>query len=279
MADSAEGCSSYDGVNAVLRGLHAARSARAGAPAALAELAPASGPVQQDAEGAEDAECLAETLRFGPQDVVLCSEHGPRALCTRCCGFAAGVEVPRAAYDAFCRAYSEVAYFERPAASEMRQLAVPVRSLAAGEVLFAPFAALVRQLGPRPGELFLDLGSGTGRAVASHRSDVCIFPSARTIEEHPRSFGEKATHETDESTGNGRPSDGQVVAWALLQPRCRARGVEIRAPLHAEATAVRDRLPREAQRRVELLHGDLFHAGGWGEADVFLVNTPASTSS
>ncbi|CAK0854860.1 unnamed protein product [Prorocentrum cordatum] len=234
MADSAEGCSSYDGVNAVLRGLHAARSARAGAPAALAELAPASGPVQQDAEGAEDAECLAETLRFGPQDVVLCSEHGPRALCTRCCGFAAGVEVPRAAYDAFCRAYSEVAYFERPAASEMRQLAVPVRSLAAGEVLFAPFAALVRQLGPRPGELFLDLGSGTGRAV---------------------------------------------VAWALLQPRCRARGVEIRAPLHAEATAVRDRLPREAQRRVELLHGDLFHAGGWGEADVFLVNTPASTSS
>eukprot|EP00959_Pyramimonas_sp_CCMP1952_P124302 2598709-Pyramimonas_sp.AAC.1 len=43
-----------------------------------------------------------------------------------------------------------------------------------------------------------------------HRSDVCTFPSARTIEERPRSFGEQNhARNRRKSTGNGRPSHGE----------------------------------------------------------------------
>ncbi|CAK9074181.1 unnamed protein product [Durusdinium trenchii] len=57
-------------------------------------------------------------------------------------------------------------YFERPNDCEMALLSqVPRRSLAAGEILFPSFAALVQDV--NKGGHFIDLGSGTGRAVVA----------------------------------------------------------------------------------------------------------------
>ncbi|CAK9062878.1 Histone-lysine N-methyltransferase ATXR2 (Protein SET DOMAIN GROUP 36) (Trithorax-related protein 2) (TRX-related protein 2), partial [Durusdinium trenchii] len=66
----------------------------------------------------------------------------------------------------FSQAYSAMPYFERPNDCEMALLSqVPRRSLAAGEILFPSFAALVQDV--NKGGHFIDLGSGTGRAVVA----------------------------------------------------------------------------------------------------------------
>ncbi|CAE7392704.1 MOK, partial [Symbiodinium necroappetens] len=106
---------------------------------------------------------LLPKQRFSCQEVVFCS-HPAHARCLQCAGRTCP-EVPQTAYVLFHNAYSAVAHFKAPSKAEASALPVPRRSLAAGEILFASFAALVHDLGR--GKRFLDLGSGTGRAVVA----------------------------------------------------------------------------------------------------------------
>lgn len=106
----------------------------------------------------------SEVLKFGAWEVVLCN-HGQHTGCLQCIG--REVEVPVQAYEAFHEAYKQVPPMTRPTDEELRGLAVPPRSLAAGEVRFLSFASLVAALAPARTAHFLDLGSGTGRAVTA----------------------------------------------------------------------------------------------------------------
>eukprot|EP00435_Cladocopium_sp_Y103_P038858 s1099_g10.t1 len=102
-------------------------------------------------------------MNFSVQEVVWCP-HGAHARCVQCTGRHVP-QTPLTSYVEFCKAYSAIPYFERPSAEEAAQLGVPARSLAAGEILFPSFCALVGDL--QKGGTFLDLGSGSGRAAVA----------------------------------------------------------------------------------------------------------------
>ena len=133
-------------------------------------------------------DCKGEMMQFLPAEQVLCN-HGDRARCLQCSGRKV-VELPMNAFASFSRAFSAVPHFTRPSASELASLAVPSRSLAAGEILFPSFAALVLHvLCPSPTACFLDLGSGTGRAVVAW---ALIMPKSEAVGVEIRS----SLHET-----------------------------------------------------------------------------------
>merc|ERR1712224_728357 len=91
---------------------------------------------------------------------------GPAGRCMRCAGRSV-FDVPVTAYSSYCRTFQDVPHFTHPTAEEARSYMVPVRSLVAGEITFAAFVALASTLNVSPGERFLDLGSGVGRAVVA----------------------------------------------------------------------------------------------------------------
>eukprot|EP00931_Biecheleriopsis_adriatica_P064292 TRINITY_DN39099_c0_g1_i2.p1 TRINITY_DN39099_c0_g1~~TRINITY_DN39099_c0_g1_i2.p1 ORF type:complete len:280 (+),score=54.34 TRINITY_DN39099_c0_g1_i2:97-936(+) len=150
--------------NALLRSLHAERLARGrgGHPAGYAENT--SGHAVQ--EPLPSCTPVQSILRFSLSEVVSCS-HGEKARCLQCAG-REPPEVPSGVHADFCSAFAAVEHITRPTASELASLTVSIRSLAAGEILFPSFAALILQvLKPGRRDHFLDLGSGTGRAVVS----------------------------------------------------------------------------------------------------------------
>lgn len=118
-----------------------------------------------------DVEVWTALTHFTLADVVDC-RHSPTGRCLQCSGREV-LNVPLAVYTAYCQAFQGVPHFQSPTAVEASQHGVPLRSLVAGEVVFPAFAALAAELAPRPGERFLDLGSGVGRAVVAW---ALLFP-------------------------------------------------------------------------------------------------------
>mmetsp|Transcript_73972 Transcript_73972/g.128346 ORF Transcript_73972/g.128346 Transcript_73972/m.128346 type:complete len:352 (-) Transcript_73972:63-1118(-) len=159
---SDSGVGSYGEANSLLRGLHAEQAARRRA----ADPSTAEAPTLATTPAAQsDVEVWQGATRFAMSDVVMC-RHGPGGCCLQCAGRTA-CNVPAAVYGEYCRAFQGVAHFSHPSPDEARRYSVPARSLVAGEVEFAAFAALVSSLGVVPGERFLDLGSGLGRAAVA----------------------------------------------------------------------------------------------------------------
>lgn len=163
--DPDAGC--YAASNALLRGLHAGRADRQRDAAAEA--------VPQPPRSLEPLDFLAPwpaSAQFSLSDVVFC-DHGPAGRCLRC----AGRQVPSvsgSAHGLYQQAFSGIAAFSRPSAEEARRYAVPQRSLAAGEVVFPAFAALLSSLNIVAADRLFDVGSGVGRAVVAF---ALLYPS------------------------------------------------------------------------------------------------------
>lgn len=153
---------SYGVANTLLRGLHAEQAARRRQtdPSMAAESTQVGTAPDQ-----ADIEVWQGETRFAMSDVVNC-RHGPGGCCLQCAG-RMPCNVPAEVYGEYCRAFQGVGHFSHPSPEEARRYCVPARSLVAGEVEFAAFAALVSSLGVVPGERFLDLGSGLGRAAVA----------------------------------------------------------------------------------------------------------------
>jgi hypothetical protein len=167
MDDNSMDCpAQYLASNHLLRGLHSERLARLSSQRSL----PA---VQSSCSGGSNVETWSSegSTRFALSDIVEC-RHGPAGRCLQCAGRSV-CNVPVVAYSTYCRAFQDVPHFSHPTAEEARSYSVPSRSLVAGEVMFASFAALATILEVSPGERFLDLGSGVGRAVVAW---ALIFP-------------------------------------------------------------------------------------------------------
>lgn len=176
----------YGAVNGLLGSLHAQRSsererrrpATAAGPLAVGTPAPAEAVGRGDqvrwagteAAAASAGSCDIETwnsqTNFALSDVVDCG-HGGRGRCLECAGRTVR-NVPVAVYSTYCRAFQGILPMCHPKAEEAAAYPVPARSLVAGEINFASFAALLADIGvARNGERFLDLGSGVGRAVVA----------------------------------------------------------------------------------------------------------------
>lgn len=156
----AAGC--YGEANSMLRGLHAEQARRRQVSvSSQAEVQVAS----TTAPEAADVEVWQGETKFAVSDIVIC-RHGSNGCCLQCAGRTA-CNVPACVYSDYCRAFQGVPHFSHPSPDEARHYAVPQRSLVAGEVEFAAFAALVSSLSVVPGERFLDLGSGLGRALVA----------------------------------------------------------------------------------------------------------------
>lgn len=95
--------------------------------------------------------------QFSLADLVQCG-HASWGRCLQCSGQQIQ-NVPLATYSAFCRAYGTSCL---KASSETLTAHT---CFCAPELSFAAFASLVAILSPSPGERFLHLGSGSGRAV------------------------------------------------------------------------------------------------------------------
>eukprot|EP00929_Paragymnodinium_shiwhaense_P109881 TRINITY_DN7645_c0_g1_i1.p1 TRINITY_DN7645_c0_g1~~TRINITY_DN7645_c0_g1_i1.p1 ORF type:complete len:323 (+),score=53.14 TRINITY_DN7645_c0_g1_i1:103-1071(+) len=149
------GAGQYSAINSVLAGLRAVREDR---QRDVAGKVPAAAP---------DVEIWPSQTHFAMSDVVSCN-HGTNGHCLECAGRSA-CNVPVAVYSAYCHAYQDVPHFTHPHPSEANSYRVPARSLVAGEIGFASFAALLQDAGVASsgGQRFLDLGSGTGRAVVA----------------------------------------------------------------------------------------------------------------
>eukprot|EP00747_Dinoflagellata_sp_TGD_P179511 gnl/TRDRNA2_/TRDRNA2_30415_c0_seq1.p1 gnl/TRDRNA2_/TRDRNA2_30415_c0~~gnl/TRDRNA2_/TRDRNA2_30415_c0_seq1.p1 ORF type:complete len:301 (+),score=48.90 gnl/TRDRNA2_/TRDRNA2_30415_c0_seq1:66-905(+) len=126
-----------------------------------------------------DVEVWDSKTQFSMSEVVDC-RHAPGAKCLQCVGRSV-FNVKVTSYSEYCQVFQDVPHFTSPSHEESQRYAVPIRSLVAGEVVFASFAAMMSGLCPAPGEQFLDLGSGVGRAVVAF---ALIFPqcSAAGIE-------------------------------------------------------------------------------------------------
>lgn len=156
----------YGASNDFLKSLHAERRQR-GPPPASPPLPPAShgGYHHTSAGNQTSVEVWEGMTNFTLSDVVVC-RHGPQGRCLQCSG-REPVNIPAATYATYCRAFHDIGHFTHPLAEEARRYAVPARSLVAGEIELSSFAPLIASLRVAPGERFLDLGSGLGRAVVA----------------------------------------------------------------------------------------------------------------
>lgn len=156
-----EGSVTLSTANQMLRGLHEERQRRM----------PAERAATTDAVQIQSVITSTSMTNFTLSDVVKCN-HAGSGRCLQCTGRSVR-NVSLDIYLSHCQVFNGVEHFTKPTPEEARNYALPSRSLASGEILFASFSNLLGELDVGPEEHFLDLGSGVGRAVVAA---ALLFP-------------------------------------------------------------------------------------------------------